>query len=72
VPLQDAGQHALRILVIGPAAQTLDDGESAAVAYAAEHGIHPAIDERYGPAPVREQVPATAAVQASPHNRNQT
>lgn len=46
VALREAGQQIFAALVIGPAAETLDDGEAATIAYAAEHGIRPAIDER--------------------------
>ena len=43
------GAAALEIfaeLVAGPAADTLDDGEAATIAFAAESGIAPVIDER--------------------------
>ena len=46
VSLGEAGIGAFGDLVIGPAADTLDDGEAATVAYAAEHGIAPVLDER--------------------------
>lgn len=46
VSLMEAGQQAFADLVIGPAAETLDDGEAATIAYAAQHGIRPVIDDR--------------------------
>ena len=46
VSLLELGQQAFADLVIGPAAETLDDGEAATIACAAEHGFRPAIDER--------------------------
>jgi predicted nucleic acid-binding protein len=46
VPLGGEGQSLFTSLVIGPAADTLDDGEAATIAYAAERGIRPVIDER--------------------------
>lgn len=45
VSLQEAGLQDFADLTIGPAAETLDDSEAATIAYAAEHGIRPAIDE---------------------------
>jgi predicted nucleic acid-binding protein len=46
VSLGAVGQGLFIDLVIGPAAETLDDGEATTIAYAAEHGIAPVIDER--------------------------
>jgi predicted nucleic acid-binding protein len=46
VALGPAGLEVFADLVIGPAADTLDDGEAATIAYAAEHAARPAIDER--------------------------
>ena len=46
VSLGEAGQRVFGDLVIGPATETLDDGEAATIAYAEEHGIVPVIDER--------------------------
>jgi hypothetical protein len=40
------GERTFVDLVVGPAADTLDDGEASTIAYAVEHGIRPAIDER--------------------------
>ncbi len=40
------GQRVFSDLVIGPAAETLDDGEASTIAYAAEHAVRPVIDER--------------------------
>jgi predicted nucleic acid-binding protein len=46
VTLGDEGMAVFTSLVIGPARDTLDDGEAATIAYAVEHGASPAIDER--------------------------
>ena len=48
VQLGDGGIQHFSSLVSGPAAQTLDDGEAATLAYALEmeHGMIPLIDER--------------------------
>jgi hypothetical protein len=46
VTLGDEGRSLFTSLVIGPAADTLDDGEAATIAYAAECGIRPVMDER--------------------------
>lgn len=46
VSLEEAGQQIFADLVIGSAAMTLDDGEAATIAYAAERGLRPVIDER--------------------------
>ena len=46
VSLGDAGQQMFASLVIGPASDTLDDGEASTLAYAAEHDLRPVIDER--------------------------
>jgi len=44
--LGDKGLAVFTSLVIGPARETLDDGEAATIAYAVEHNASPAIDER--------------------------
>lgn len=46
VQLGDAGTPLFKNLVSGAAAQTLDDGEAATIAYAMEHGATALIDER--------------------------
>ena len=46
VRLGDGGIQHFSSLVSGPAAQTLDDGEAATIAYALEHGVISLIDER--------------------------
>lgn len=46
VRLDDAAEQHFELLVVGPAAQTLDDGEAATIAYALAHGALPLIDER--------------------------
>ena len=46
VSLGEVGQQVFGDLVIGPATETLDDGEAATIAYAEERGIVPVIDER--------------------------
>lgn len=46
VQLGDLGLGRFTGLVLGPAAQTLDDGEAATIAYALEHGATALIDER--------------------------
>ena len=46
VRLDDTGLRHFTSLVSGPAAQTLDDGEAATIAYAVEHGATALIDER--------------------------
>jgi predicted nucleic acid-binding protein len=46
VSLGEAGMRVFGDLVVGPAADTLDDGEAATIAYAVEYEINPAIDER--------------------------
>lgn len=48
VTLSDTGWSHFETLVAGPAPQTLDDGEVATIAYAAEHGAVAIIDERKG------------------------
>jgi predicted nucleic acid-binding protein len=48
VPLDEAALEIFSQLVIGPARETLDDGEASTIAYAAHHGIAPVIDERKG------------------------
>ena len=44
--LGDGAGHVFEELVIGSAAETLDDGEAATIAYAAAHGAIAVIDER--------------------------
>ena len=46
VRLSNHGLQHFRNLVLGPAAQTLDDGEAATIAYALEHNSVALIDER--------------------------
>jgi len=46
--LNEAGLRLFESLVIGPAAETLDDGEAATIAFAAVAGASPVIDERKG------------------------
>jgi predicted nucleic acid-binding protein len=46
VSLGDEGCRIFEELVVGPAVSTLDDGEAATIAYAAEHRLIPVIDER--------------------------
>lgn len=46
VSLNDAALNVFGELVAGSAAETLDDGEAATIAYAATHGAVPVIDER--------------------------
>jgi predicted nucleic acid-binding protein len=46
VSLSDIGLDVFSGLVIGSALETLDDGEASTIAYAAEHGLVPVIDER--------------------------
>lgn len=46
VKLGDAAEKHFESLVVGPAAETLDDGEAATIAYAVAHGALPLIDER--------------------------
>ena len=46
VRLSNHGLQHFRNLVLGPAAQTLDDGEAATIAYALEHNAMALIDER--------------------------
>lgn len=46
VHLSEAAETTFGGLVIGPAIETLDDGEAATIAYASEHGGMPLIDER--------------------------
>lgn len=48
VSLDEVGLDIFSGLVIGPAGETLDDGEASTIAYAVEHGIVPVIDERKG------------------------
>jgi predicted nucleic acid-binding protein len=46
VSLGDAALDTFATLVVGPAGDTLDDGEAATIAYAVEAGIPPVLDER--------------------------
>ncbi len=46
VKLGNAAEHIFESLVIGDAAETLDDGEAATIAYAVEHNAIALIDER--------------------------
>jgi predicted nucleic acid-binding protein len=46
VTLDEAGEAHFERLVVGPAAETLDDGEAATIAYAAAGGLSAIIDER--------------------------
>jgi predicted nucleic acid-binding protein len=46
VPLSDTGWQHFETLVVGHASETLDDGEAATIAYAAERGAVAIIDER--------------------------
>ncbi len=48
VSLNGAALDVFGELVAGPAAETLDDGEAATIAYAVTHGAVPVIDERKG------------------------
>ncbi len=48
VSLNDAALEVFGELVAGAAAETLDDGEAATIAYAVTHGAVPVIDERKG------------------------
>src|SRR6202043_2386181 len=48
VSLGDTGWEHFETLVVGHAAETLDDGEAATIAYAAERGAVAVIDERKG------------------------
>lgn len=45
-------------LVVGPASETLDDGEASTLAYAAEFKLRPAIDERRALRICRQRFPA--------------
>ena len=46
VDLDDAASEHFEALVVGPAVQTLDDGEAATIAYALTNGLAALIDER--------------------------
>jgi len=48
VKLSDAGWQHFETLVVGPAEQTLDDGEAATIAYAADCGAVAILDEKKG------------------------
>jgi predicted nucleic acid-binding protein len=48
VRLSDAGWQHFEALVVGPAEQTLDDGEAATIAYAADCGAVAILDEKKG------------------------
>ncbi len=56
--LGDSGIQHFSDLVTGPAAQTLDDGEAATIAYALEHGAVALIDERKANRICTERFPA--------------
>ena len=58
VQLGDSGIQHFSSLVTGPAAQTLDDGEAATIAYALEHGAVALIDERKANRICTERFPA--------------
>jgi predicted nucleic acid-binding protein len=44
--LGESGFGVFGDLVVGPAGDTLDDGEAATIAYAVEHAVDPVVDER--------------------------
>ena len=46
VSLGTRGDSVFASLVVGSAAETLDDGEASTIAYAVEHDVRPVIDER--------------------------
>lgn len=48
VNLSDTGWQHFETLVVGPAEETLDDGEAATIAYAAERGAVAILDEKKG------------------------
>lgn len=48
VKLSDTGWQYFETLVVGPAEETLDDGEAATIAYAAQRGAVAIIDEKKG------------------------
>jgi predicted nucleic acid-binding protein len=48
VALGDTGWQHFEALVVGPAGETLDDGEAATIAYAAERGAVAILDEKKG------------------------
>lgn len=58
VSLGDAGIQHCENLVVGPAVLTLDDGEAATIAYAAEHAAVALIDERKAARICGEHLPA--------------
>ena len=58
VGLDGTALEQFRALVEGPAAQTLDDGEAATIAYAAEKGAVPLLDERKANRICAERFPA--------------
>ena len=60
VRLGDQAVDHLSALVSGPAAETLDDGEAATIAYALEHGATALIDERKANRICAERFPALA------------
>ncbi|MEJ0098501.1 MAG: hypothetical protein WDO12_01635 [Pseudomonadota bacterium] len=43
--LGDAGEALFEQLVVGPASETLDDGEAATIAYAVEHSLGIVVDD---------------------------
>lgn len=57
VTLDDAGMAFFEELVVGPAAETLDDGEAATIAYALAHGSTALIDERKAMRICRQRFP---------------
>jgi hypothetical protein len=48
VSLDESALEVFSELVIGPAGETLDDGEASTIAYAVQQGIAPVLDERKG------------------------
>jgi predicted nucleic acid-binding protein len=48
VSLDESALEVFSELVIGPAGETLDDGEASTIAYAVQRGIAPVLDERKG------------------------
>ncbi len=57
VAIGDAGPSVFGEFVVGPAGDTLDDGEAATIAFAVEHQIAPVIDERKALRICRERFP---------------
>ncbi len=58
VSLSGAGWQYFEQLVVGPAVDTLDDGEAATIAYAVEHGGTAIIDEKKATRLCEERFPA--------------